>query len=123
MSKYNGIYNNIDFKDKRTVKNLLYYRHYFESTSFTSDGSLFNRVGINHDTYSDLIGIYADLDVIINECEFTEKNLKLLNLVEGGYTINHIYTIFEEYEMESTHKMFNRIVERINKKQKEKEDE
>ena len=121
ISKYSRLYDKIDLKDKKTVKNLLYHRAYFETIGFSSDGSAFNKIDSNHNTYASLIDIYADLDILIKECNFTEKNKRLLRLVESGYTINQIYVEFENYEKWSTLKMFDRIIERINEQQRKRE--
>lgn len=121
MSRYSGAYKDIDFKDKNTIKSLLHYRSLFESTGFTSDGSMYNKLGGSQNVYSDLIDIYADLDVLISECDLSEKNKRLLHLVESGYTISQIYTDFENYDKSSTIEMFNRVVERITNKEIEKE--
>lgn len=123
LNKYRRYYHSIDFEDREVIKNLLYYRPYFEKSGFISDGTAFNKVSVTQEAYVDLIGIYADLDNIIKECNFSAKNERLLNLVNSGYTINYIYTNFENYNKEATKKMFNRIAERINERQREREKE
>ena len=123
MSKYKELYNKIDLTDRETVKNLLLYRAYFEQTGFTSDGSAFNKISINQNSYTELLNIYIDLDVVIEECNLSVKNTTLLRLVVSGYTINYIYTNFENYNKEATKKMFNRIAEKIVERQLERNKE
>lgn len=121
LNKYKELYDNIDFKDREVVKTLLYYKPYFDKSDFISSGSSYNRIEPNQNMYLDLIDVYTDLDELVTSCDLSEKNKRLLRLVNSGYTISYIYTNFENYSKEATVKMFNRIAEKINEKQKEKE--
>ena len=122
LNKYKELYNNIDFKDKETIKKLIYFRPYFEKSDFISNGSSYNRIEPNQNMYLDLMDIYSDLDSIIEECNFSAKNKRLLRLLYSGYTVSYIYTNFENYNESATKMMFNRMLEKINEKQKEKEE-
>lgn len=121
MNKNKELYNKIDLSDRETVKNLLNYRAYFKNSQYSSNGSNFNRIETYQSVYSDLIDIYTDLDILIDECCFTNKSKRLLRMVVSGYDIHYIYTNFENYNQEATIKMFNRIAEKITEKQIEKE--
>lgn len=121
MNKYKELYDKIDLKDKDTVKKLLYYRAQFETTGYEGSGSNFNRLDTSQSSYFEILDVYRDLDEIIHMCDFTVKNITLLRLVMSGYSISYIYNNFENYNKEATVKMFNRILERINQAQVEKE--
>ena len=65
--------------------------------------------------------MYVDLENLILESDLTDKNMRLIRMVMSGYTINYIYTNFENYDKEATTKMFNRTLEKINETQRSKE--
>lgn len=117
MGKYKRLYERIDFKDKNTIKQLLYHKAQFEATGYESNGSNFNRIEPAQSSYLDMLDIYRDLDELIDRCDFTVRNKTLLRLVMSGYSISYIYNNFENYNKEATVKMFNRIIERINQEQ------
>lgn len=121
MNRHRDLYDNIDLSDRETVKNLLNYRASFKKSQYNSNGSNFNRIEPSQSFYSDLIDIYIDLDILIEECSFVGKSERLLRMVMSGYSIHYIYTNFENYNQEATIKMYNRIAERITEKQLEKE--
>ena len=121
MGKNNELYKKIDLKDRETVKHLLYHKAEFQKSNFTSSGSSYDRVQPNHSLYTSLIEVYIDLENLILESDLTDKNMRLIRMVMSGYTINYIYTNFENYEKEATTKMFNRTLEKINETQRSKE--
>lgn len=121
LGKNNELYKKIDLKDRETVKQLLYHKAEFQKSNFTSSGSSYDRIQPNHSLYTNLIEIYIDLENLILESDLTDKNMRLIRMVMSGYTINYIYTNFENYEKEATTKMFNRTLEKINETQRSKE--
>ena len=121
MGKNNELYKKIDLKDRETVKQLLYHKAEFQRSNFTSGGSSYDRIQPNHSLYTSLIDVYIDLENLILESNLTDKNMRLIRIVMSGYTINDIYTNFENYDKEATIKMFNRTLEKINETQRSKE--
>ena len=121
LGKNNELYKKIDLKDRETVKQLLYHKAEFQKSNFTSSGSSYDRIQPNHSLYTSLIEVYIDLENLILESDLTDKNMRLIRMVMSGYTINYIYTNFENYEKEATIKMFNRTLEKINETQRSKE--
>ena len=121
MGKNNELYQKIHLKDRATVKQLLSHKAEFQKSNFPSSGSSYDRVQPNHSLYTSLIEVYIDLENLILESDLTDKNMRLIRMVMSGYTINYIYTNFENYDKEATTKMFNRTLEKINETQRSKE--
>ena len=121
MEKNKELYKKIDLKDRESVKQLLYHKAEFQQSNFTSSGSSYDRIQPNHSLYTSLIEVYIDLENLILESNLTDKNMRLIKMVMSGYTINYIYTNFENYDKEATIKMFNRTLEKINETQRKKE--
>lgn len=122
MGRIKELYRKVDFKDKETVKQLLYHGAVFKDSMYTSSGSSYNRIEPNHSLYTDLIDIYSDLDELIKESNLTDKNVRLLRLVMSGYTLSYIYENFENHGKSGTVNMFNRTIEKINETQRKKEE-
>lgn len=121
LGKNNELYRKIDLKDRETVKQLLYHKAEFQKSNFTSSGSSYNRIQPNHSLYTNLIEVYTDLDILIEESDLTDKSMRLLRLVMSGYTISYIYNNFENYRKRATISMFDRTLEKINETQRSKE--
>ena len=113
MSRNRELYDNIDFSDMDTLKQLMYSRASFESTGYASRASAFDRNEPNNSLYTDIMIVYMDLDELIKESRLTDKNIELINLVMSGYTISYIYNNFQDYDKSATRKMFYRVLDRI----------
>lgn len=113
MNNNGDLYNRIDFTNKATLKQLLYSRAQFESTGYASRGSAFDRNEPSNNLYTEIMVVYMDLDSLIEKARLTDKNMRLLNLVMNGYTVSYIYENFENYDENSTIKMFGRVLDKL----------
>ena len=83
-----NIWNNINLSDPNTVRGLLRYRYKFDILFY--ENILGSRY-INYEDYSeDISYIYIDLDSIIDDILFTERQLKIIKLYQLGETEQEI---------------------------------
>lgn len=83
-----NIWNNINLSDQNTVRGLLRYRHKFDILFYEN---MLGSEYINYEDYSeDISFIYIDIDDIINNLNFTERQLKIIKLYQLGETEQEI---------------------------------
>lgn len=115
------VYDEIDFSDKKVLKELMYSRAVFENTVYSSSSSTYDRIEPNNLFYDNIMFLYMDLDRLIYSAGLTDKNIELLELVMSGYTVSYIYNNFKGYNESATIKMFNRALDKIVDKNKRNE--
>ena len=96
-------YENLTLSDKNVVKYLILYRSKLD-TLYTGGTVEFNQ---------ELIALYASLDVIIELCNFKEKQIRLLNLLFDGNKIYDICNMNIGYKKSATYDLFDRMVDKI----------
>lgn len=119
MAYYKNYYNNIDLKNRDTLRELLYARALFESIGYTSSEPIYSQRDPYENVYHDIMTVYMELDELIDMCDLTKKNKSLLNLVMSGCTLADIYNNFENYNRNNVKEMFRRILIIMSEKQKE----
>lgn len=96
-------YENLTLSDKNVVKYLILYRSKLD-TLYTGGTVEFNQ---------ELIALYASLDIIIELCNFKEKQIRLLNLLFDGNKIYDICNMNIGYKKSATYDLFDRMVDKI----------
>lgn len=78
--------------DIGVVELLIEYRYKYDENLFLENGSMFYITGAKS-LNQELVATYASLDETIKKCKFNEQQLKLIKLVELGYTYREISKI------------------------------
>ena len=68
-----------------------------------------------------ILSVYDKIDEIVDECNFKDKNLFLLELIYSGYSVAEVCKTHHQYKNKSTAKALDRIVKKINKQYKKNE--
>lgn len=119
MNYARDLYKEVDFSNRNTLKQLLSSMAQFKNTGYANRSSMFDRVEPHNEIYTSVMLLYMDLESLIGRTDLTERNRRLIALVMNGYSINYIYSNFENYNKEATIKMYNRTLDKIIEKYKE----
>lgn len=104
---------NLSLSDKNVVKKLIVHRNEIDFLYNTNTSIDINRVGDTYEMSQNIIALYASLDMLIEQCKFNERHLKLLNLIFEGNLIQDICNMNIGYGRSATYDLFDRIVDRI----------
>lgn len=103
----------LTLSDENVVKYLILYR----SKTDVSYNAIVNidmgQAGDIFDFNQELVALYASLDKTIKQCNFKEKQMKLLELVFEGNILHDICKIDSSFKRSATYDLFNRMVVKI----------
>lgn len=97
--------------DIGVVELLIEFRYKYDENLFLENGSMFYVTGVKP-VNQELVATYLSLDVTIKQCNFSEQQLKLIKLVERGYTHREIASIIG-IEFQNVKKMLKTIYKAI----------
>ncbi|MDN4494929.1 hypothetical protein [Ureibacillus aquaedulcis] len=80
--------------DINVVELLISLRYKYDENMFLENGSMFYITGAKA-LNQELVATYVSLDETIKKCNFSDKQLKLIKLVEQGYTHREIEQILK----------------------------
>lgn len=75
--------------DEKVVELLISFRYKYDENMFLENGSMFHVTG-GKPLNQELIATYVSLDETIKKCNFSEQQLKLIKMIEQGYTCREI---------------------------------
>ena len=119
------LFDNIDISDFKVVKRLILKKMEILSVVFGGLQSNFlmsqNSDVVSTEVREQILSVYDKIDEIVDECNFKDKNLFLLELIYSGYSIAEVCKTHHKYKNKSTAKALDRIVKKINKQYKKNE--
>lgn len=99
--------------DENVVKNLILMRSLIDITyNHNTNVDLSIPLDVFEMNY-DLMALYSSLDAVVEECEFREKNMRLLEMLYEGNTISDVCRGNSDFGRSATYDMFNRMVSKI----------
>lgn len=99
-------FHNLNFSDTNVIKWLIVYRDKVDVYYGAERDTHYNNAGNVKYVNQELIHIFAYLDELIKQCDFTQEQLKLIHFVSIGYT-------FKDIEEQSDRKNVKRRFEAI----------
>lgn len=114
MSIYNEVdYSSLTLSDKNVVKYLILYRSKIDFSYNANTNIDINKAGDIFEVNQEVIALYASLDELIRQCNFKEKQMKLLDLLFKGNIVQDIYNMNIGYGKSATYELLNRMIEKI----------
>lgn len=99
--------------DENVVKNLILMRSLIDITyNHNTNVDLSIPLDVFEMNY-DLMALYSSLDAVVEECDFKEKNTRLLEMLYEGNTISDVCRGNSDFGRSATYDMFNRMVSKI----------
>jgi hypothetical protein len=111
INKNERQYQLANFSDIEVVKGLLLLRHKLDRYDCLEETRVLD-AGSYTELNQQLIILYADLDVLIDKCQFGESQLALLKLLQAGLTFEDIES-FVAVTAKNSRRAFNSICKRI----------
>lgn len=103
----------LTLSDEHVVKYLILYRSKVDVSYGANTNIEINQAGDTFDFNQEIITLYASLDETIRQCKFKDKQLKLLELIFEGHTLQDICKLDIGFKSSATYDMFDRLVKRI----------
>lgn len=97
--------------DVKVVELLISYRYKYDENMFLENGSMFYVAGTKA-LNQELIATYVSLDETIKKCNFNEQQLRLIKMIEQGYSYKEIEEILG-IKYRNTKKMLETIYKSI----------
>src|SRR5690606_9134447 len=76
------------------VELLISFRYKYDENMFLENGSMFYVTGVKP-LNQELVNTYVSLDETIKKCNFSEQQLKLIKMIEQGYTHREIEKVLD----------------------------
>lgn len=83
-------YKDLNFSDVSVVKLLIQYRDKYDQYYNAVTNNHFNQAGNVKRLNKEMINTFVVLDELIHKCNFNDEQLKLIKLVQEGYTYQEI---------------------------------
>lgn len=99
----------LSLSEANTVKWLLMFRDKVDEYFGEKQDVYFNNAGNVKAVNQELIGIYASLDNLISRCEFSEKQMEIIDMVCQGYSFKDISEITLEGNTQNCKRKFDTI--------------
>ncbi|AYP68235.1 hypothetical protein PQE75_gp103 [Bacillus phage vB_BcoS-136] len=106
-------YENVTLSDENVVKYLILYRSKVDVSFGANTNINIEQAGDMFEFNQELIALYSSLDKTVEQCEFKEKQTKLLELIYEGYTLQDICSMNIGYKRSATYDLFDRMVLKI----------
>lgn len=106
-------YESLTLSDRNVVKYLILYRSKVDVAYNANTNINIEQAGDVFEFNQELIALYASLDVLIEKCNFREKQSKLLKLIFDGNTILDICSMDIGYTRSATYELFDRMINKI----------
>ncbi|UUV46679.1 transcriptional regulator [Bacillus phage vB_BanS-Thrax4] len=103
----------LTLSDEHVVKYLILYRSKVDVSYGANTNIEITQAGDTFDFNQEIITLYASLDKTIQRCKFKDKQLKLLELIFEGHTLQDICKLDIGFKSSATYDMFDRLVKRI----------
>lgn len=104
---------NLTLSDSEVVKYLILYRSKVDVVYSSNININIGEAGDVFDFNQELITLYTSLDKVIEQCNFKEKNAKLLELLFEGNTLQDIVKMNIGYKSSATYDLLDRMVVKI----------
>lgn len=103
----------LNLSDVNVVRLLMEYRYKYDPyAGFESDGT-FDVAGAISPVNVEIIVTFASLDDLILQCKFDETQLKIIKLIEDGYTLKEIAVLIGLSHTDNIKKRMNTICREI----------
>ena len=104
---------NLTLSDSEAVKYLILFRSKVDVVYSANTNININEAGDTFDFNQELIAMYTSLDKTIEQCNFKEKQSKLLELLFEGNTLQDICKMDIGYKSSATYDLLDRMVAKI----------
>ncbi|UGO51097.1 hypothetical protein PQE70_gp261 [Bacillus phage vB_BanS_Nate] len=106
-------FEHLTLSDEDVVKYLILYRSKVDVSHGANTNIEVSQAGDMFDFNQEIITLYASLDKTIEQCNFKDKQLKLLELIFEGHTLQDVCKLKIGYKSSATYDLFDRMVKRI----------
>ena len=103
----------LTLSDINVVKYLIMYRNKVDVGYNVNANININQAGDIFEFNQELIALYASLDKTVEQCSFKEKQLKLLEMIYEGFTLQDICSMDIGYKKSATYDLFYRMTLKI----------
>lgn len=106
-------FENLTLSDENVVKYLILYRNKVDVNYGASTNINIDRAGDTFEFNQELICLYLSLDTTIEKCKFKQRQIKLLELIFEGNTMQDICKMDIGYKKSATYDLFARMITKI----------
>lgn len=109
----------LTLSDRNVVKYLIMHRSSVDISYYANFNVDITQAGDVFELNQELIALYSSLDVVIEKCNFKDKQSELLRLIFDGNTLQDICATNKNYKKSATYDLLERMVDKITKKNNE----
>lgn len=113
LKKKEREFEHLNLSDTSVVKYIILHRSKIDITYGVGINIDINQAGDIFEFNQELIALYVSLDKLIMQCNFKEKQQRLLELVFDGHTLTDICTMDIGYKKSATYDLLDRLIARI----------
>jgi hypothetical protein len=106
-------FEHLTLSDENVVEYLIKYRNKIDVAYGANTNIDINSAGDMFEFNQELVCLYASLDDVIKQCNFKEKQLKLLELTFDGNTIKDVCKMNIGYGRSATYSLLERMIKKI----------
>ncbi|QOV08223.1 HTH domain containing transcriptional regulator [Bacillus phage Kirov] len=105
-------FEHLTLSDENVVKYLILYRSKVDTTYGANTNIEINSAGDTFDFNQEIITLYASLDRVIEQASLTKNQIKILDLLYEGNTVNDVCKILGR-DRSVIKRTFDRIIEKV----------
>jgi len=106
-------YKDLTLSDIDVVQLLVEYRYKYDKYSGFNTNNFYLEAGEIADLNQEVVATYASLDILIAECNFNKEQMKILEMIEQGYTMKEIADSLGLIDETSIRQRLNKIIRDI----------
>lgn len=106
-------FESLTVSDLSVVKLLIEYRHKYDSYFYSDRDDFFNNAGEIQTINENTILMYASLDDVIEKCNFSDEQMKIVGMMSHGFSLKDIAYQLDIANSQTIRNRFNTICKQI----------